>query len=78
MSTAVHLAYQAPKSGPRVVIYLVIALIAGFLLWSYYAPINAVVRGMGRVEPRTATQTIQNLEGGILRQIFVAEGDMVE
>jgi adhesin transport system membrane fusion protein len=77
MSTAVHLAYQAPKSRPRVVIYLVIALIAGFLLWSYYAPINAVVRGMGRVEPRTATQTIQNLEGGILRQIFVAEGDMV-
>ncbi|WP_188129897.1 HlyD family efflux transporter periplasmic adaptor subunit [Roseovarius litoreus] len=48
-----------------------------FLLWSYYAPLNAVVRGTGRVEPRDATQSIQNLEGGIVQSILVREGDMV-
>jgi len=61
----------------RGVVYLVIAVIAVFLIWSYFAPLNAVVRGTGRVEPRAATQSIQNLEGGIVRSIRVREGDMV-
>jgi adhesin transport system membrane fusion protein len=61
----------------RSVIYIVIGVILAFLLWSYYAPLNAVVRGTGRVEPRDATQSIQNLEGGIVQSILVREGDMV-
>ncbi len=62
---------------PRTVLYVVILVVLTFLLWSYFAPLNAVVRGMGRVEPRDATQTIQNLEGGIVREILVREGDEV-
>jgi len=61
----------------RSVVYIVIGVILAFLLWSYYAPLNAVVRGTGRVEPRDATQSIQNLEGGIVQSILVREGDMV-
>lgn len=64
-----------PRS--RIVIHLVVAVIVMFVTWSYFAPLNAVVRGMGRIEPRTATQTIQNLEGGIVEQIFVTEGEAV-
>ncbi|WP_083799218.1 HlyD family efflux transporter periplasmic adaptor subunit [Roseobacter sp. AzwK-3b] len=61
----------------RSVIYIVIGVILAFLLWSYYAPLNAVVRGTGRVEPRDATQSIQNLEGGIVQSILVREVDLV-
>lgn len=61
----------------RGVLYLVILVIAAFMVWSYFAPLNAVVRGTGRVEPREATQSIQNLEGGIVSAIFVSEGDVV-
>lgn len=61
----------------RKMLYLVIAVIATFLVWSYFAQLNAVVRGIGRVEPQTATQAIQNLEGGIVSEILVTEGDMV-
>lgn len=61
----------------RSVIYLVILTLILFLGWSYFASVNAVVRGSGRVEPRTATQTIQNLEGGIVERIFVREGENV-
>jgi membrane fusion protein, adhesin transport system len=67
-----------PVPRARSVIYLVILTIALFLGWSYFASVNAVVRGLGRIEPRTATQTIQNLEGGIVEQILVTEGDIVE
>ena len=68
---------DATEPRSRVVIYLVVAVIALFIGWSYFAAVNAVVRGSGRIEPRTATQTIQNLEGGIVEQIFVREGDFV-
>jgi membrane fusion protein, adhesin transport system len=61
----------------RGVLYLVIVVIAAFMTWSYFAPLNAVVRGTGRVEPREATQSVQNLEGGIVSAIFVSEGDLV-
>lgn len=61
----------------RSMLYLVIGVLATFLVWSYFAQLNAVVRGIGRVEPQTATQTIQNLEGGIVTEILVSEGDMV-
>lgn len=61
----------------RIVLYLVILAIGGFLVWSYYAPLNSVVRGTGRIEPREATQSIQNLEGGIVKAIHVSEGDLV-
>jgi adhesin transport system membrane fusion protein len=61
----------------RGILYLVISVIVIFLVWSYYAPLNAVVRGTGRVEPREATQSIQNLEGGIVTEILVSEGDLV-
>jgi membrane fusion protein, adhesin transport system len=61
----------------RSMLYLVIGVLATFLVWSYFAQLNAVVRGMGRVEPQTATQTIQNLEGGIVTEILVNEGDLV-
>lgn len=59
------------------VLYVVVLVIIAFFVWSYYAPLNAVVRGTGRVEPRDATQSIQNLEGGIVREILVREGDLV-
>lgn len=68
---------DASTGRSRSVIYLVIFTITLFLIWSYFASVNAVVRGAGRLEPRTATQTIQNLEGGIVERIFVREGDIV-
>lgn len=60
------------------VIHLVVITLVLFLGWSYFASVNAVVRGAGRIEPSTATQTIQNLEGGIVERILVGEGDIVE
>ncbi|SFJ31681.1 HlyD family efflux transporter periplasmic adaptor subunit [Celeribacter neptunius] len=62
----------------RRVIYLIISAIATFLLWAAYAPLDEVVRGTGRVVPITKTQTVQNLEGGIVEGIFVAEGSIVD
>lgn len=45
--------------------------------WMYYAEIDQLVRGEGRVAPAQKIQTVQSLEGGIVSKILVHEGDVV-
>lgn len=64
--------------------YLVvtIAIVAVFvviaLVWMGWADIDVVVRGSGKVIPARHVQVIQSLEGGIVSEILVREGDQVE
>ena len=48
------------------------------LVWANFAVLDEVTRGEGTVIPSSKTQVIQNLEGGILAEILVQEGDIVE
>ncbi len=50
---------------------------AAFLLWSGMTDIDKVTRGQGRVVPQQQNQLIQHLEGGIVTEILVKEGDKV-
>ena len=47
-------------------------------VWAHYAVLDEVTRGDGRVVPSSKVQVIQNLEGGILAEILVREGGIVE
>ena len=42
-------------------------------LWSYFATLEEVTRGQGRVIASSKMQVIQNLEGGIVKEILVAD-----
>jgi adhesin transport system membrane fusion protein len=54
-----------------------IGLVAVFLLWAALARMEEVTTGNGRVVPASKLQLVQNLEGGILREILVREGQSV-
>ncbi|MGD9538733.1 MAG: HlyD family type I secretion periplasmic adaptor subunit [Alphaproteobacteria bacterium] len=56
----------------------VIIFFGGFIFWASQAAIDEVTRGEGRVVPSGRIQTMQNLEGGILSELAVDEGDIVE
>jgi adhesin transport system membrane fusion protein len=63
----------------RWALLLMIASITfGFLIWAYLFEIEEVTRGTGRVIPSSQLQVVQSLEGGIVREIGVSEGDIVE
>lgn len=47
-------------------------------VWAYYAEIDIITVGQGKVIPSKQVQVVQNLEGGILQQIYVNEGDFVD
>lgn len=56
-------------------IFLTVAVAVG---WASVAQIDEITRGDGRVIPIRRMQTIQSLEGGILSQLLVQEGDIVK
>nr|WP_285907340.1 HlyD family type I secretion periplasmic adaptor subunit [Pseudodesulfovibrio sp. SB368] len=56
----------------------IMVMFCGFLLWAWLAVLDEVTRGFGKVIPSQRVQEIQNLEGGILSEIFVIEGQVVE
>jgi len=61
----------------RLILWVIIAMIVIFMIWSYFAVLNEVAIGEGKVMPASKGQIIQNLEGGILAELSVREGDEV-
>ncbi len=49
-----------------------------FITWAAFAEIDEIARGSGKVVPNGQNQIVQNLEGGIVQEILVKEGDIVE
>lgn len=46
--------------------------------WMNWAEIDVVIRGSGKVIPASQVKQIQSLEGGIVSEILVKEGELVE
>ncbi|WP_249728885.1 HlyD family type I secretion periplasmic adaptor subunit [Acidovorax sp. CCYZU-2555] len=49
----------------------------GFLLWAAFAPLDEGVPGIGTVAIDTKRNTVQHLNGGIIKKVLVREGDEV-
>ena len=62
----------------HLVLWLTVAIIFTAIVWANLATLDEITRAEGRVIPSSQIQVIQNLEGGILREILVEEGDRVE
>jgi adhesin transport system membrane fusion protein len=60
------------------IVSIITLLVFVALLWMGWAEIDVVVRGNGKVIPARQVQLIQSLEGGIISEILVREGDLVE
>lgn len=59
-------------------IALVSLMIIVFFVWASVAEVDQQVRGTGRVIPAGKARTIANLEGGIINDILVKEGQLVQ
>ncbi|GIU28271.1 type I protein secretion system MFP component AggB [Shewanella colwelliana] len=67
---------DAPTSH-RLIIWALSALALCFLLWAYFAELDQVTTGMGKVIPSSQIQVIQSLDGGIMQDLYVQEGMVV-
>jgi adhesin transport system membrane fusion protein len=53
------------------------ALVAG-LVWAGFSRVEEITKGEARIIPSSREQVIQSLEGGIMQELRVREGDVVE
>lgn len=56
----------------------VIAFFTAFIFWANWAALDEVTRGEGKVIPASDVQKISSLEGGIVEEFFIREGDEVK
>ena len=69
---------QKSSLASRWVIWMVFITLTWLIVWAYFAEIDELTRGVGKVIPSKQVQVIQNLEGGIVSEILVDEGEIVE
>ena len=62
----------------HVLLAAIFLVMASFLVWAYFADLDQITRGEGKVIPSSQTQVIQSLDGGTLSEMRVREGDVVE
>jgi adhesin transport system membrane fusion protein len=70
-------ALQDSPRKSRITVWLAAALLIAALVWAKFAVLEEVTMGEGKAIPSSKVQVIQNLEGGIVTEIFVREGQMV-
>lgn len=74
------LASAVVQRSPRymmMVLSLVALSVIAAIVWMGFAEVDVVVRGSGKVIPSQKLQVIQSLEGGVVSEILVREGDLV-
>jgi len=62
----------------RPVLFFWITTVGLAILWASFAQIDEIARGQGKIVTSGDNQIIQNLEGGIIEQVLVAQGDIVK
>lgn len=71
--------YEEPKTkSARLTLWVTVVGMAVLGIWASYAEIDQVTRTTGQVIAASRTQVVQTVDGGILRELKVKEGDQVE
>lgn len=76
------LAIQLEEGGPprlmQASVWIAAAIVASVIGWAAVTNVAQVARAPGEIVPNGNLQAVQHLEGGIVREVLVQEGDLVE
>lgn len=67
-----------PLPSWRVFAWPVMILLTVVITWAFFAELDEVAVATGEVIPQGKVKVVQHLEGGIVEELFVAEGDTVK
>ncbi|GHA11560.1 HlyD family type I secretion periplasmic adaptor subunit [Oceanisphaera arctica] len=68
---------NTPRAG-KALLWSMLLFVTVALIWAYFAELEEVTSGMGKVIPSSQIQVVSNLEGGIVRELYIREGQQVE
>lgn len=67
-----------PVTSANVFLFAIFIFVVFFFVWANMSEIEELTRGEGQVVPSSETQIVQSFEGGILQDLLVSEGDLVD
>lgn len=70
--------HLAPNKASVIFLWTIVGLFSWLIIWAAFSEVDERVRGTGQVMPSSDVQVVQSLEGGILQQLLVTEGDVVK
>ncbi len=70
--------HMRPALGANLLLVCIASLVVLFFIWAAVCEVEILARGQGQVVPTREIQIVQSLEGGILQELLVGEGDIVE
>ncbi|WP_312242316.1 HlyD family type I secretion periplasmic adaptor subunit [Pantoea sp.] len=73
---AAMITQKTPMS--MVMLYLIMAITISAGVWAWFAQVEEITLGEGTVIPASKEKVVQSLEGGILEELHVREGEIVE
>jgi len=76
-SAAAAVLAQSPRGGQQL-LWSIAGFFVVMLIWAAWAEVDEFTRGEGKVIPSGYVQVVQNLEGGIISELFVREGQRVD
>lgn len=62
----------------HILLVSIAAFFVFFIIWANFATLDEVTRGQGRIIPSSEIQKLQSLEGGIVDEFLVKEGEEVK
>ena len=69
---------QRNRYAPHLLLAVIGAFFLAAIVWAGFATLDEVTRGDGKVITSSQVQVVQNMEGGIVSEILVKEGQLVE
>ena len=76
-SLSAAVVHRSPRYLNFIVLLITLFVLAA-VIWMNWAEIDVVIRGNGKVTPASQVQLVQSLEGGVVTEILVHEGQVVE
>jgi adhesin transport system membrane fusion protein len=78
MSELKSAAQLKPSRASNIFLWSITAFFAWAVVWAAMSNVDERIHGMGQVMPSSDVQVVQSLEGGVLTDLLVSEGDHVK
>jgi len=78
MSSLSQASLEKPTVRSQFLVWVILLVVIWLVVWASYAELDKIVRGEGKVVPPSQIQVIQNLEGGIIEDMYFNTGDKVK
>lgn len=69
---------EMPSRVSRIAFFTIVLLMSVFIIWAFFAQVDEITKGQGKIIPSGKIQKIQSLDGGIIKEILVKEGQVIK